>query len=247
MLLACTLACATPPAPEPEEEPPPERLGDMLAFFYRDGEIERVEWMLREISRTQMLAEPRAVSPVQGFFSQLFSANPERVPAWADVIAALPVEDQRYLWVPVWFSDNPQARNRMSERIRGQPELAEILSPLLTRKPPALSGLRPVSSGDLDFLWGAFFASGEADYVRQISVVLAWDPDKLQAGEDLAPMVLRRAVEWSLVVNARSHERVLEICRRELVFASGSRAVSLERIVAAASAERADEGAAETE
>jgi hypothetical protein len=236
LALTLLLGAVQPRVAAAQDGRPSESLDEMMSFFYVERPLDRVDWMLGEITRTRMLDNPAAASPIQGFFAELFASEPERVAGWAKTIATLPTPEQRHLWVAVWFSGNPDGMRAMGKALDANAELKGALATLLELPPPPLGTMRPVSTGDLHFLWGAFFASGKARYIQQISAVLVWDPEELEVSTDLAPMAIYRAVEASLASNAAVHVRVLEVCNLEAQSATAHRKAALERVVARATA-----------
>jgi hypothetical protein len=97
-------------------------------------------------------------------------------------------------------------------------ELRDLARDLLQNEPVPLAE-RPITTpADLDMLWGAFFATGEAVYVRRILGVLPWsnDPDK-----NVARMMVGSAARWSLKSHAPRHPKVMDICEEALAEAEG--------------------------
>jgi hypothetical protein len=82
---------------------------------------------------------------------------------------------------------------------------------------------------DVDDLWGAFAATGDETYVREV----------------IARVVAGHAPRLSLRSNAYSHTRVLEICEKVLAGSSGNARILLDDVVGFAKAERAQKPPAE--
>jgi len=97
-----------------------------------------------------------------------------------------------------------------------------------------LLALEVTSPAILDLLWGRFLSSGEAAYVRRVMSVLPWKDQR----EDLQQAIIGEAALWSLTSNAIQHDRIFELCRRDMHSASPEIRAILAEIIHRAEAER---------
>lgn len=78
---------------------------------------------------------------------------------------------------------------------------------VMEKRPPELLQ-DPVDAPELlDMLWGAFFATGDAQYVRRIM-------EALELVGDMRAVVVKATARWSLTSNVQQHPRVRDICKQ---------------------------------
>lgn len=86
------------------------------------------------------------------------------------------------------------------------------------------------TSQDIDKVWGAFFASGDTQYLQKIVNVL--EPKKSFFGKEKQDMSLHKAAAWSLGSNMTQHEAVDRFLQNESKKRQGKVAEELSNIMA---------------
>lgn len=92
----------------------------------------------------------------------------------------------------------------------------------------------PDSTIQLDYLWAEFMATGDEASVKKIISVLDIYVDRKMrhpTDQDLDLALLEYSARWSLEANARQHEKVYEIIKKEVKTASGLRKTKLDEIL----------------
>jgi hypothetical protein len=206
--------------------------------YYRNPQPEAVGDMLAALDRDPAFRQNRsAAMPTAGFLAGVFMAHPERVAEWASRSAELGAEIRRTVWFALWLADTAATRQYLRQRQEAAAGAdREYLAKLTQRWPGSLAKLRPTHPGQVDMLWGAFFSSGDGDYVRGIVSILPLLEDR----ENALRFAMGAAAKWSLKSNGRRHPRVLEVCRAEAAAAKGAMRRILDEIV-----EDAETGSAE--
>ena len=175
--------------------------------------------MDRELQKTKgrSLADEVSRGGMRTFYAKLFAQNDSLVSEVEQKLPSLPPSQRTFL---------REAFRRCStsacERV------------LRVSLPPSKAAWQ-AEPETLDDSWAAFFATGDAKYVREVIKVLPWselhgDVDRLLAGS---------AARWSLASNAYQHARVLTICEEVASTSKDPTKRLLEAIVAGAKAERA--------
>lgn len=206
--------------------PRPELLAPAVLLLEKEGALE---------------GEGNAAAPVASFLAQLFRQSPERLEGWLKELEGLKEASRPVVWLALWLADTEAAAGRLKAvAATAEGEQRKRLQAMLAEKPPDLLKVEVQGPAVLDMLWGAFAATGQADYVRRIIEVLPW----AEAGkEDFGRMLVGGAARWSLVSNAVQHDRVLEICRQELARQPEAAAKLLKAVVQDAEKQRAEKKA----
>ena len=144
--------------------------------FYLDPRPQLIEPAMRWIDQNNVLANGDARAPVIAFFGLVMAAYPQYVGPWTAVIDS--------------FEGDSRATFQAAANLAKQPGF------LLDNHPP--------SPGHNDMLWGAFFATGDATYLRAIVDRLA----HLNERTDLNLFLTAASAQWSLSSNASGHLRV---------------------------------------
>ncbi len=196
-----------------------------LNNFYKTKKPEVGELLLRW-ERLAATDQAPAVAPMLGFLAAYFERNPGQI----DKVASRPLgrKGQTVMLISLAAAGNEAAARRIAGKWKWSDEEIAKLKEI---KP--LEGLVPAGPSDLDTLWGAAFASGDAGYVRKIYKFyadIANDPkvefgdivlviqaratnklDQLRGiGERYPPemaqkIVFASAAIWSLLANAGTH------------------------------------------
>lgn len=200
---------------KPAETPNEFASGDWFTFYYRNPEPEALVNSLISFVTGEMYE--KAAAPINGFFVGAFEQNPQLIPY---LIKKIPDQKKKY-------------RKRI-EKVLGtlsltgpgiqQMNVAEKLRKDLS-KYKGLDVLKPEEEisdpGQLDYLWGRFFATGYYEPIRRIVSALNLAPylqyvDEKQkdswshkpSNDDVMKGAVCSAALWSLGANAQQHPSV---------------------------------------
>jgi hypothetical protein len=196
-----------------------EDVEDWMANYYTKPQPDRVPAALEAMEQHRVLATHRtAEASVAGFLALVFRDNAQYAVSWAERSDSYSKELRRTVWLGLWLSNTEPARDHLSclaqNATRGDLDYLRIL---LTNQPFDLRQLKPVDPNHLDMLWGAFFASGEPQYLKRI----IWAMSFLDQRTDPFKYATAAAAKWSLKSHALDDANILETCRDELREASG--------------------------
>jgi hypothetical protein len=175
-----------------------------------------LQWM----QDSQVLEEHQsAEEPLAAFLSVVFAENPQRIEIWAHDVEYTGRAKEAVEYA-LWLSGNGEIIAKLFGKT---PSYAEAsLEPL--------SGLIPNKPGDLDLMWGAFFASGNTLFVGKIVDVL--DDSVPLTGDKTRDAATRASAGWSLGSNMLQHERVNRFILEQVGVRSGAAKTKLQEIVA---------------
>lgn len=188
-------------------------LNEWFEYYYLYPKPELLPAALRLIDKAGLMDKVSAQLPMAASLSVIFHDNPDQLAAWSGVIGKLSQVPRRITWMALWMSNDDAARKYLEEQKRSRTgEDHQYLDVLLASERFDLGARKIHSAEDVDLLWGAFFASGNEQWVRQIIGVLPeWrhrdNPTRFRIGA---------AAKWSLANNAKIHDRVMSICRKEM-------------------------------
>jgi hypothetical protein len=223
-----------------------QAVSNEMNTFYRAAKKPDVGNLVARWERLTASDEPAALPPMVGFLAAYFEKNPAEIDRVAK--RTLARKGQSVVLVALEAASNDAGARRLGNKWHWSDK---DLSTLADIKP--LDQLVPASASDLDTLWGAAFATGDAAYVRKIYefyAKLADDP-KVEFG-DIVRVVQARATRkneglrgiieryppemanrivvaasalWSLMTNAGLHPFVKTELDRIEKDASGTNAV----------------------
>ncbi len=181
--------------------------------------IPSLDFMERELQKAKggSLADEVSRGGMRTFYAKILEQNPSIVRE---------IEPRLSTWSP-----GRQAFVREALRRCDAAVCRQVLNPASPVSPQAAQP----DPGTLDDSWGAFFATGDEKFVREIIEVLPWS----EARGDVKRLLTGAAARWSLASNAYQHARVLAICERAAGEATGPTKRMLEEIITRAKAERA--------
>lgn len=204
-----------------------EEFGLWWDSYYKSPNPEQVARALRTIDAKGLYKDEHTFAPLNGFFGEVFAANPERIDGWIEPFIGR--DEPRFIRGALWFADCREARKALHRLAQASTEAdaAEIVK-YMSEPPPAI-GSRPVQSpADLDFLWGRFCASGNALHVRRVIDQLELKRDET----DGRIQGMGYAAEWSLAGMGSRHERVLQVIQEEARKREGDMREDLENVLA---------------
>jgi TonB family protein len=148
---------------------------DVSAFmqeYYLRPQPELIAGFIDALHPTGYLEKETAIPPLVAFFSEVFAANPERLSQWQVRI------------------------QKQDEQTQAALERAVSLS-----KAGGVLKLEGHSAQLNDMYWGAFFATGNPDYLSRLVGQLHYVDER----NDFSLFMTGVSAEWSLASNAQSH------------------------------------------
>lgn len=150
-------------------------LSEFVAQYYRHPAPERIADVIRALQASGFAERPNARPPFIGFFAEIFSANPERLAEWRQLVAGL----------------GKPARTLLEE------------AQALTVK-GGVKSVNTRSPGTNDMYWGAFFATGNPEFLKRLIEQLSGFDER----DDINLFWTGGTARWSLASNAQSHPLV---------------------------------------
>lgn len=202
IVAACTLAAASL---LPAESAFGRQWMDRYAENPRPNEVISA---LYNLSRGDYFESPAHVDTAIGFLSTVCSQNPGAVAGWLrEAGRVLPERERRILAAAAWLADSPAAAPALqSLGGRGNDESRLAAAEMLGRSPTASLAQIPVSSvSALSLQWGAYLATGEAQYLNHVFAAFG-------AGESGVATPAR----YALVQEALENPRLVAACRAHL-------------------------------
>jgi hypothetical protein len=117
----------------------PEGIDAFTQTYYQHPRPDRIPTLIDALNSTGLLQKPSAIPPYVGFFSEVFSGNPDKLPQWQALI------------------------DKQDAHIKAALERAVALS-----KAGGVLTLRGHSAELNDMYWGAFFASGDSSFTKKL-------------------------------------------------------------------------------
>lgn len=190
------------------ERTPPEQLEQWVTYYYLDPRPGEVSAALQAATAKGFFENDNVQAPLTGFFTEVFRTNPNRLDEWIKPYIGIP--GRHILYSGLWMANSKESKAALERLAQGAaPEEAQQLKSLLASPPPTIESMDINSPASLDYLWGSFSASGaDAPVLRVI------DQIRLVATKgDVNTMIIGGAAKWSVLANARQHDKVLKIVK----------------------------------
>ena len=186
-----------------------EDFSQWLTFYYQKPEPDRVPDAIRYMSKSGVLDNDKAISPIFGFLSGTFRNNPEKMASWVSQVDSLKEQHLGVVVLGVWYAALPESQKTAYALLEKHPKLKPNFEFLYKGAPMTVEQI-PLEQGPwvLDALWGKFMATGDGAPVERIISTLPW----IDVKGDINRLLVGGAARWSLTSNAVQHKRVLEIC-----------------------------------
>lgn len=158
--------------------------------------------------KSGILDRATAQAPMLALYSQIFASNPKQLTVWIKELSPLSAAHKRLIWQALWQTNTAEswkAANIFAEQFpaNNRPPVLSQSSP----KPEPFEKMQ-LSPAVLDMLWSSFLITGDERFVERIISALAEFGD----GKKQHSMTAFTA-QWSLISNARNHQRVMSICK----------------------------------
>lgn len=176
--------------------PPKPDYAQWMTYYYLHRDTAHMGDFLEWLQDSQLLEKKKnAVEPVKGFLAAVFSENRTKAVGWVKG-RAFTGGTAEALAYALWMSGNGKS-------------VAGILAAVpdyVNTPPPELLSATLKNPSDLDRMWGAFFATGNTEYVGKVVDVL--DEAMNLTGDGMKDMATRASAAWSLSSNMQQHELV---------------------------------------
>ncbi len=204
-----------------------EELSDWLTFYYRSKQPEDIPSFIRR-SGAEGLLRGKTLPPLLGFLTGFVAESPDHGKAALAAARSLPAPDYQAVVIAVILGTKPQSEANGEARGALDAYGRKLLAALDAAGIRAKDDVRPISPHALDFLWGVFFATGDAHAVLPIVATIVIPQDSRDAME----LAVHGAARWSLRSNARQHPAIMKLCRQEIAHQPPEIAAELREIVA---------------
>lgn len=188
------------------------REDDFLSHYYLSPSPDKVAAFFAEIDNPETPLKQSAIVPVAMFLHEVFKANPEVAEQLVQQNEKHSKEGRYTVAFAVYQAKLPQ-KAAYIDRLLYDEDMEETRQAMKDREATPLETLPVNSPAALDALWGAFSASGKAEYVRRIISALG---QTIGADGKQKPDMVQGAARWSLGSQASQHKRVFEICKQEV-------------------------------
>lgn len=188
-----------------------EEVTKWATYYYKNPEPIKIPEALLYMSQSGEIKKDSDIPPLGGFFAGVLKSNPDRAASWIERLSDLPSKHKGILTMGVWYSELPDAKKKVHSIIEQDNILKKKHKDNRFLKGPTCSITQiPLELGPwvLDALWGNFLATGSSQPVVRIITALSWFDKRI--GQKL--FMIGAAAKWSLISNAKQHERVLKIC-----------------------------------
>jgi hypothetical protein len=205
-------------------QPSADELQSWLTYYYLKPRPELLLPSLAVMDRELQRGKGRSLSDqvrrggMRTFYAKVLAQNDKIVDEVERQLPTLPAGQQEFITEALRRCGTKACLRALNSDIPLVSDMDQITAPT-----------------DLDDRWGAFFATGDARYVREIMEVLDFAEDK----RDPTVLVVAGAARWSLTSNAYQHKRVLAICEEGARASKGARKLILDEIISRAKVERA--------
>jgi hypothetical protein len=183
------VTCATSPPPAGSVASLPRlRTGEDFRAFLESYYLQPRPDRIPDLIRMLSSSEAaeHALGPVKGFFSEVFAANPQRLAEWVAIINNEPVDTRLALEGALTWSNTGG--------------VLQLQQPFQKMN---------------DVYWGAFFASGNPQYVKKILGLVPFAAER----HDFNLWSEGASAKWSLATKARQHPLIRSILDGEKLLA----------------------------
>jgi hypothetical protein len=205
LIVASTLLVASIPS-FAVEATPASRAERWITHYYQNPRPDDLVVSVHQLSARGYFELAGNTATAIGFFAEVFSANPQRVPQWLKQTSDLPDAHRRNLAAAAWQAGHPRGLALMRELSANDDAAVRIqVADLLRRGPQPVAATPVQSESSLRLQWGAFLATGDDRHV--VSMLQALGTNERD---------LTLAARFAIAETAAAHPRVLQICRDQL-------------------------------
>lgn len=184
----------------------PAELERWMEFYYLHPQPDLLVSALQYADSSGMVKQGEA--PLTAFVSRVFAQNPKSIPGWVAQLKNLSPASKPMLWSSLWWSNTIEGKaelNKLATTYTSTKDQDAVLGQMAKPSLP-IEQLELNRPEVLDELWGAYSATGDDKYLNRLITTLPWLTEN---GGDYIKLTLAGAAKWSLVSNAKIHQKVL--------------------------------------
>jgi len=187
-------------------------LSEFVMHFYEKPEPDKLVSAIFSLSHYKDLdKDVIELSNIISMFAAALNLHPDQLESYIELAMQLSDNHRLIVWQSLWLSNLLQAHSFLKARMRiGDSMEQSVIKMMFDRQAVDLKQAIVAGPASLDLLWGAFFASGDAEYVKKIVEVLSWPEDDV----DLNKIMVKGMARWSIISIAKRHKLVLETCKK---------------------------------
>ena len=187
--------------------------GDWVMNYYLNPNPEELIEQIEALREKGIFEKENAQWPLVSFLSQLMANNPEKIEEWMFFSETLDDSAIDAIRLAAWYSRTTEAKEYFEKK---------GLSNYSENKAPDILKLEVDNPTVLDMLWGYFFATGELEPLKRISIALELSKytdaidsykDSEKTEEDKKNLYFGatfKSAMWSIESNCRNHPLVLK-------------------------------------
>ncbi|MFO0971954.1 MAG: hypothetical protein U1A27_00745 [Phycisphaerae bacterium] len=204
ILFSCMIGPIARAGDESPASPKQQEFDSLFETYYLNKNINDVIRLLKIAELDRLFdAHESAMAGMTGFLATVFTEEPGKIDRIVKS-ARFTGRTRKVIERALWMSGNAKKIKPLFGKL---PDFAN-------EKPVALKDCPIKDPGDLDMMWGAFLASGDAAYAKRVLETL--DESRELSGERRLDAAMRGAAEWSLRSFVLRHELVYRMAQREL-------------------------------
>lgn len=205
-----------------------EALSQWTTFYYQNPKPTELPDFIEYLSKSGMLDNQNALSPIFGFLAGTFKNNPEQITPTLNKITAINTSHTGVVVLGIWYANLPDSKKIVYGILESNQNIKKDFEFLYTGNPMAIEKI-PLEQGPwvLDSLWGNFMATGNKAPVQRLISALPWVDIK----DDIGRKMVGGAAQWSLTSNAIQHPLVLTICEQSVTEVSFEVAEKLRQVI----------------
>jgi hypothetical protein len=202
--------------PKPGEEDEFKKPEDVLKFIndYRsDPQPDKLPQLVRAMGNLGLFRDIDMAGVHIGFIAGVLGSNPDKTERLITEMFPMPPEDQVALIKAIAFSGLANWKSVLERFVERMPARSGLIRKYLYGDGQTLDAL-PLegSSLVLDSHWGYYFATGDAEPVRNIVAALKWAKNK----NSLEKLTIASMAKWTLATNATRDKALLDILKAEV-------------------------------
>jgi hypothetical protein len=181
---------------------------DWLKQYHSNPKPSAVPTFLSVSANEGFLRRPQYSALLVGFLSQIFRQNEPLINQWLDDFNKFSGQERQVIACSLLVSGSPTGRTYLERSSAGPITSGRDQSTHCDSSQGLdLLAVKVESGAAINLLWGAFFATGNAEFIRRIASVL---PQEASSRRELR--LLAFAAELTLTTNARNHPTVMKAC-----------------------------------
>ncbi|MEZ5690243.1 MAG: hypothetical protein R3D71_01085 [Rickettsiales bacterium] len=175
-------------------------------FYYVNKNTDEVKNFLQWLQNSQFLdRNPDNMTEFSTFIGSIFINNPDMVDGWMKSVV-FTSNQRKTVKIALWLAKRNDIIDRLYKNDISQPEY-------LSHDTIEIIDIRIIKPADIDTMWGAFYATGNTDYIKRVVDLL--DPKTKILGDENFDKVVRKVAKWSLSKNAMIHKKINEFLKEE--------------------------------